>query len=176
MSVKYEDKDKCQETGQMTVEKILLSKIDIKAGKMTFGERIDLGKIFQTDQPAFLKMEQVFECLHKYTPLIEDYNALMPYFEEIVNGIEHWIIQEQEKLKYAPTAEEISAGIMDLSNKIGYYGTVKALAKTYGKDPDEILKWEYAKVFGILYTDLEEHRFSVAYNKVLENKYKRARR
>jgi len=51
-------------------------------------------------------------------------------------------------------------------------GTVKALAKAYAKDPDEIFKWKYSKVFGILYSDLEEHKFRQRYNKVIEQKYK----
>ena len=32
-------------------------------------------------------------------------------------------------------------------------------------DPDEILEWDYAKVFGILYTDLEERKYETKLNK-----------
>ena len=48
--------------------------------------------------------------------------------------------------------------------------TIKALAKAYGKDPDEILQWQYAKVFGILYTDLEERKFEKKYQQQINGK------
>lgn len=150
-----------------------MEKIDIKGGKLTFGQRIDLGKIFQSDENEIVKFEKVFKLLHDFTPDIAQYNELLPYFNEIIEGIAFWIEQEQTLLKYEPTSEEMSAGIMDLTKKTGEFGTIKALAKNYSKDPDEILKWEYGKVFGILYTDLEEHYFQKRYNKVLEKKYKK---
>ena len=47
---------------------------------------------------------------------------------------------------------------------------IKALAKAYGKDPDEILRWQYGKVFGILYTDLEERKFEKKYQQQINGK------
>lgn len=156
-----------------TIDEILLSKIDIKAGKMTFGQRIELGKIFQSDDSDAEKFEKVFICLHEYKPCVQDYEILVPYFKEIIEGITFWIEQETTLLKYEPSAEEISAGINELSSKIGNYGTIKALAKNYSKDPDEVLRWEYGKVFGILYTDLEEYKYQKRFSKVVERKYKK---
>jgi hypothetical protein len=150
-----------------------MSEIDIKGGKLTFGQRIELGRIFQTNDVDVVKFDKVFLCLHKFEPKITEYPKLLDYFNRIVEGVAFWVEQEQTLLKYDPTAEEVQAGIKDLSDKIGEYGTVKAIAKNYGKDPDEILEWEYGKVFGILYTDLEEYKYQQRFNKVLEKKYKK---
>ncbi|MDR1544949.1 MAG: hypothetical protein LBS50_11230 [Prevotellaceae bacterium] len=153
--------------------KILRKKIDVKAGKLTFEQRITLGKIFQseTDTEAG-KFEKVFVCLHDYKPRVIDYKRLIDYFTEIVEGLKFWFEQEKTLLHYMPTMDEVSAGIEDYSKKVGEFGTVKAIAKQFGCDPDVVLKWEYAKVFGILYTDLEEFKFQKKFNQVLERKYK----
>lgn len=139
---------------------------------MTFGQRIELGEIFESSSDEVIKFEKVFVCLHEYKPKPTEYIKLIDYFNEIVSGIMFWIEQESTLLKYEPSQEELAAGVKDLSAKIGEFGTIKALAKAYGQDPDDILKWNYGKVFGILYTDLEEHKFQKAYNKVLERKHK----
>ena len=146
--------------------------IDIKGGKLTFGQRIELGKLYQSQVSEIEKFEQTFQILHQYTPKTRDYKSLINYFNQIIEGITHWIQQETTLLNYEPSAEEIQAGIKDLSEKIGEFGTVKALAKAYGTDPDAVYGWKYGKVFGILYTDLEEYKFSQRYNKVLERKHK----
>jgi len=153
---------------------IMPREIDIEAGEMTYGQRIKLGKIFQNGETSEAqKFEQVFQCLHKFIPLPVQYKMLLSYFERITAGLKSWIEKEQSLLKYEPTADEISAGIGELAERIGEFGVVKALAKDFGKDPDEILKWEYAKVFGILFSDLEESKFHKRYMKVIDRKYKK---
>ncbi|GHT33976.1 hypothetical protein FACS189434_09350 [Bacteroidia bacterium] len=152
---------------------ILKNKIDIKGGKLLFEQRIDLGKIFQDTETAEIdKFDAVFKCLHGYKPAMLDYKKLLPYFFEIVESLRFWIETENEMLKYEPTNEELQAGIKELAAKIGEFGTIKSLAKNYATDPDTVLRWEYGKVFGILYTDLEEYKFQKKYNKIIENKYK----
>jgi hypothetical protein len=95
----------------------------------------------------------------------------MEYYNEIIDGLRYWI--EQEKLlKYEPSPEEIQAGILRMFEEVGEFGTIKALAKAYHIDPDAVLKWEYGKVFGILYTDMKEIVFNKSLNKVLEKKYR----
>ncbi|MDR0541045.1 MAG: hypothetical protein LBH19_02405 [Dysgonamonadaceae bacterium] len=146
-------------------------RIDIKGGKLTFGQRIELGKIFQSGLSPAETFCKVFEALHGYTPETSEYGKLYPYFEEITAGLQFWF--EQEKLlEYKPTSEETQAGIKELSESIGEFGTIKALAKTYHTDPDVILTWQYGKVFGILYTDMKEFEYQRRYDKVIENKYK----
>lgn len=146
-----------------------LKEIDIKGGKLTFGQRIDLGKLFQSDVSEVEKFEGVFEILHGYKLNILEYKSKLPYLKRIIEGLEFWTEQEQTLLKYDPSQEEIRAGIKEFSKKVGEFSTVKSLAKTYSKDPDEILNWEYGKVFGILYTDLEEFKFNRRYQKVIES-------
>ena len=156
----------------MAAKQIVLSKIDIKSGKLSYGQRIELGKIFQADANDVEKFNKTFECLHQYTPKVADYKTLIDYFKEIIDGVHFWI--EREKLlKYDPTPEETQAGIVSFCEKVGEFATIKSIAKTYGKDPDEIMDWEYGKVFGILYTDMEESKFQKRLNKVFERKYKK---
>lgn len=147
-----------------------LEKIDIKSGKMTFSQRIDLGNIFSSDASEIDKFEKVFMCLHNFKPEPSDYEYLIEYLNEIIQGIKFWIEKETTLLNYDPTAEELRAGVRELSKNVGEFGTIKALAKAYSKDPDEILQWNYGKVFGILYTDLEEYKFQLRYQKVIEAK------
>ena len=161
------DKNKSR---KITAKSIIKSKIDIKSGDMTFGQRIELGKIFSGGQSEIVKFQKIFECLHGFTPMIKDYPKLMSYFNEIALGVKHWIDVEILMLKYEPTQEEKQAGIKELSTKVGEMGTVKALAKNYSVDPDIILSWRYSKVFGILYTDLEESKFQRRYQNVLSKK------
>ena len=160
--------------GKQSVKNIILSKIDIKAGNMTFGQRIELGKVLASEGNEVEKFKKVFVCLHSFTPKEKEYLSLVDYFKEIVIGLKFWIDTEATMLAYEPTPEEKRAGVKELALKIGEFGTIKALAKAYSTDPDEILLWKYAKVFGILYTDLEESKFQTRYNKVIEDKFKRS--
>lgn len=155
---------------KITVKSVIKSKIDIKSGKMTFGQRIELGIIFAGSDSEIVKFQRVFECLHGYSPKIKNYKKLIDYFTEIVNGLKYWSDAESKMLKYEPTPEEKLAGIQSLSKKIGSMGTVDALAEKYGVDPDIVINWDYAKVFGILYADLEKAKYQRSYQKVIEKK------
>ena len=146
--------------------------IDIKGGEMTFGQRIDLGKLFSENITELQMFEKTFKILHNTTPSIIQYRRLLPYFKRILEGLKFWSEQEASLLKYEPTIEEKQAGVVEFAKKVGEFATIKSLAKAYSCDPDDILKWKYGKVFGILYTDLEEHKFNQKYQKVIESKYK----
>ena len=139
----------------------MIEKIDISAGKFTYAQRIELGKILTNIATHEIeKLKQTIRCLHGFELMITPDNAVFyaDYFEEILEGVLSWI-EKEKMLQYKPTPEEVKAGIKDLSEKIGDFGTIKALAKEYNRDPDEILQWEYGKVFGILYTDYEQYKF-----------------
>lgn len=161
------DKNKSQ---KITANNIIKSKIDIKAGSMTFGQRIELGKIFSNADDELLNFENTFVCLHGYKPKLIEFPKLTDYFTEIVEGIAHWVNAETIMLKYEPTPEQKQAGIKALSKSIGEMGTVDALAEKYGIDPDVVLGWEYAKVFGILFADLEKAKYQKRYNKIIDKK------
>lgn len=147
--------------------------IDFDKGKFTFGHRIELGTIMQDENTSEVeKFELIIRCLHGFTPKPKQYEDLIPYFNDICNGLKKWAEMEAQMLNNEPTDEELQAGVKEFMRKVGEFGTVKSIAKAYSKDPDEVLNWEYAKVFGILFTDLEESKFQRRLNKVIENKYK----
>jgi len=145
--------------------------IKIKEGKMTYGQRIDLGVILGSKTTSeSQKFSDVFKCLYGEEIKIKEFNDFMLQYEEVLSGLTFWIEQEKTMLKYEPSLLEVRAGLSALIEKIGDFGTVKSLAKAYGKDPDEILNWEYAKVFGILYTDLEESKYQKKYQEISQKK------
>ena len=145
----------------------MYSKIDIQGGQMTFGQRIELGQIFTNEVLSDLdKFEMTFKCLHDLTIDPKDFSKHVEYYNSIVLGLKYWAEKENQLLHHEPTAKEKRAGIKELSAKTGEFGTIKALAKAYNKDPDDILLWKYAKVFGILYTDLEEYKYHLRYSEL----------
>jgi hypothetical protein len=150
----------------------MLTKVDIRGGKMTFAQRISLGQILTSGESADEIYEASMLCLHPDDEVVYDMEHV-DYFYEIADAIREWVEKENTMLHYDPTPEQLAAGIRQLSERIGEYGTIKALAKAFHTDPDTILTWEYGKVFGILYTDLEEHKYTVRYNRQLEAKFKR---
>lgn len=161
----------------MTIKQVLNSKVDVKSGDITYGSYIAVRKqLAEAKEYDLAFMVAVIKSIHsEYKHNVGDVvsiKAMISYFSGIVEGVAHWAEQEKELLAYEPSEEEIRAGVKEYSQKVGEFATVKALAKNYGKDPDEVLEWKYSKVFGILYTDLQEYYYNQRYSKVLERKYK----
>ena len=146
--------------------------IDIKGGKFTLSQRNELGDLLSSDKTDVEKFEGIFEILYSFKPSPLEYKLLINVFNRTIDGLNHWFKSERDLLKYDYDADELSAGIKEYSEKIGALGTVLAIAKTFGKDPDEILSWEYGKVFGILLNDLESSKYRERYDKVLQRKFK----
>lgn len=161
----------------MNLKQVLSKKVDVKSGDITYGSYIAVRKLLAEAKEYDLEFTiSAIKAIHsEYRYTIGDImfiKAMVSYFNSIVEGVAHWAEQEKELLAYEPSEEEIRAGVKEYSQKVGEFATVKALAKNYGKDPDEILEWKYSKVFGILYTDLEEYYYNQRYGKVIEKKYK----
>lgn len=136
------------------------TKIDIKNGQMTYGQRLDLGKILSNEELSDLeRFEQTFKCLYDRVPTMPQYLKLMPMYEEIVEGMVHWSNVESQMLYYAPTDKEVRGGIAEYQRNVGDMGPAVAMAKDFGYKPEEVLSWKYVEVFGILYADLEGHKF-----------------
>jgi len=62
---------------------------------------------------------------------------------ELLTKIDNFVRSFPELYEYEPTADEIEAGVEDLT-ALGSFYTVKKLSEKYQKHPDEILKWEAA--------------------------------
>lgn len=150
-----------------------MKKVDVKAGDITYSQRIELGQILtNTTTSEFEKFRATMLCLDEGWK-ISDLPKSLPYFEEVLEGIKYWIDKEKKDLKYNPTAEEIAAGIDIYSSSVGEMNTVMALAKDYAKDPDEILSWKYKKVMNILFTNLQSFLYKSRLEKQMSNKAKR---
>lgn len=149
-----------------------LIEIDIKGGQMSYGERIELGNILSKKGLSnWARCRSTILCLHPEWDK-EYYNGLPMYYEKIIEGIEFWINRENTELRHEPREEEIQAGCKALALKLGAMATIKALATQYSQDPDNIPNWKYAKVFNLLYTDLEQYKFSEELRKRQERKNK----
>ena len=151
-----------------------LREYDMAAGEFPYGERIALAGIFaRTDLSDYGKMKAAWRELYGWNARLMPPLVRARAFTRLVEGLNGWVQREQEMLAYTPTPDEAAAGYEAYCKRIGPTGTIYALAKDYGCDPDTILRWPYAKVFGILYHDLEQLKFGRAYDKVLSNKAKR---
>lgn len=103
-------------------------KIDIRGGKLTYGQRIELGEILAREGSSISeKYSAVMQCL--YPDWVQTFEKeWVAWFEEIVEGLRYWMQREATMLAYQPTAEEIAAGINNLGKKLGPMMTVMTLA------------------------------------------------
>lgn len=147
-------------------------RVDVLGGDMTYGQRIELGKILSDDSISdYERFENVFYCLHGNKPSLLQYPKLVDYYTAIINGIVHWSKTEEELLHYEPTEEERRAGVKEYHTNVGELSAIHSMAKNFSKDPDEVLNWDYAKVFGILLNDLESYKYQQRFNKILTSKH-----
>lgn len=139
---------------------------------MSFGQRIELGKILGDD--TLTDYERFKRCMVCIDPLFNviDIREAVKYYDELLQGILFWVEREKKELQYNPTAEELAAGIEVFSMAVGEMTTIMALAKDYGQDLDEILKWKYGKVYNILFTNLQSHLFHERLSRRMQEKAK----
>lgn len=151
----------------------ILGRVNMEGGEFTYGNRIELGSIFaSTEKTEYQKLKAAFREVYGYSCRLVPFRRRLAMLNDLAQGLLSWVEKEQRLLKYNPTVNELAADIQGFSKRVGVFSTVKAIAKAYGCDPDVVLNWEYYKVFSILYTDLEEHKYQERYHKVLENEYK----
>lgn len=156
------------------IGKYVIGHLDIAGGAFTYGQRIALGDIFRNDNlSAYYKMKAAFIELYGWSPRLLPVGRRVKALRRVVDEFKGWLDREQQLLNYEPEPDQVTAGIKELAKKVGDMGTVKALAKAYSQDPDAILQWEYSKVFGILFTDLEEYKYEKRYNKVIDGKFRK---
>lgn len=151
-----------------------LRRYDMSEGDFSYGARIALGDIFADESRSeYQRAKAAWRELYGWSPRVMPPLMRARAFKRMVEGFAEWVRREQEMLSYTPTADEVAAGYEAYCKRIGASGTIYALAKAFGVDPDEVLRWKYAKVFGILYHDLEELKFGRAYDKVITDKHRR---
>lgn len=154
--------------------KYVIGRIDVAGGRFTYGNRIAVGLIFQSnDKSDYQKLKALYKEICGFTPYLLPRFKRFRVLDRLADGIAEWIKKEQDMLHYEPNDDEKRAGVKEYMKNVGEFATIKSLAKEYSKDPDEILKWEYSKVFGILYSNLEEHKYKERYQKIIDEKYKR---
>lgn len=147
-----------------------MQKVDIKGGQMTFGQRIELGRILSN--PELKEHEKCIECMKCIDPKwkISMLPSTIEYWHQITEGIAYWIKREKRELHYKPTAEEHAAGVEIFSMRVGEMNTIMAIAEKFSVDPDVVLEWKYGKVFNILFTNLQ----AAQYAKRLEEQRRKA--
>ena len=150
-------------------KEILDNPIDIRNGDLTYGNYISIKNCIRNlnNEDEVKTITAIIKELYDYELQTNDFMVIVPFMEKIIADMVYWQEQEQTMLKYEPTTEEIRAGILEYSKKVGDLATVKSIAKEYAQDPDDILKWKWSKVFGILYTDLESFNFQRKYTSII---------
>lgn len=161
----------------LRVGKIVLGSVNMQEGAFTYGNRIALGDIFQDgDSTEYQKLKKAFKEIYGYSCRLLPIRKRVRVLNGIVSGLHEWVKREQELLNYEPSSDELAAGIREYSKKVGSFATIQSIAVKFGTDPDEVLKWEYAKVFGILYNDLEEFKYKERFRRVTDEKARRNNR
>lgn len=151
------------------IGKIRIGRIDWDSADFTYGQRIELGEIFSDKEKSeYYRLCAAFRCMYGWSRRLVPMPVRIRMFSGIIDGLKAWIDKEQRMLAYAPSSDEVAAGIRELTAKVGNMSTIKSLAKAYNTDPDEVLRWPYGKVFVILYTDLEERKYE---KKLMNNAY-----
>lgn len=128
-------------------------KIDVQAGALTYGQRLELGKVLGGDGTDVDKFVGVFRVLYGEEVKPKDYIRRYAEFVEICDGIRYWVDAEQRLLHYEPTAEELRAGCRTLQTT--ELGAAIRLAKDFGCKPADIFAMAYSDVFAILWHNKE---------------------
>lgn len=137
-----------------------LREFKYEEGTFTYGQRIGIGEILRNeDASEYQRLKDCWKELYGWSPRLMPRRMRKRRFDRMIDGIRYWVDLEAETLKYDPTPDQERAGIKNMFAQVGHMGTVKALAEKFGKDPDVILSWEWAKVYGILHADLKEYEY-----------------
>ena len=130
-------------------------------GGFSYGQRIEVGMVLSDESlTEYRRLTAAWRVLYGWPARLMPPRIRVRRLARMVAGIQHWFNLEAQELKYIPTVEEERAGLKSLTAEVGVMGTVNALAQKFGMDPDAVLRWEYAKVYGILRSDLKEFLYS----------------
>ena len=86
----------------MTTTEVLNNKVDVKAGKLPYGTYLEIRELVTAkDKEELEAVQSIFKALHEgYELSSRDFlnTKLQKYFEEICDGILHWITLESKIL------------------------------------------------------------------------------
>jgi hypothetical protein len=122
--------------------------------KITFNQRIELGKLYGMNIPDFEKYEKVFVLLQGREPQEADLKGWTEYLWNTAVSFSYWMKQETLLRSESTINKQSVPGQKEYS----VTDTINALAKKYSVKPEEVLNWDYEKVFNILLTDLENYK------------------
>lgn len=141
-------------------------------GGFSYGQRIEVGMVLSDETlTEYRRLTAAWRVLYGWPARLMPPRMRVRRLTRMVTGIKYWLELEAVELRYQPTVEEERAGLDRLNAEVGAMGTVNALAQKFGMDPDAVLGWEWAKVYGILRSDLKEF----LYSRRLSEQYKRAK-
>lgn len=145
-------------------------KDDLMIGRKTYGQ-LEQAKTFLQYKKPLLALTEIVELYYgeniNDTPFVDSMGRGL----ELISKIDLFLKGFPELYEYEPTAEEIEAGVEDLS-ALGSFYTVKKISEKYQKHPDEILKWEAAVAYSILKADAIESRINRNLQKIAMRKKK----
>lgn len=144
---------------------------NIEAGEMTYGERIELGKLLASEKPEVEKFEGMIEMLHGFKPGVKEYKKYVKYVNRIIDALNRWAERERRELSVPPLPEYTQAGYDKYIESVGEMATLVSLGAKFGKNPEEILEWRYTTVFMILKCEAEQENFNRRLQKVYSQKH-----
>lgn len=148
---------------------------------MTYGQRCDLGRIAENPPASELAaFKEIMNVMHPGGFDVKFTEAEVDYVEQVIEKIAYWAGMEQKLLKVEPDPLQKRAGIREMSERVKDLGVLHTLCEKFGKSPTEVLSWNYADVFGMLFVDKEKAVFQKNYDKLAaeeaERKAKQKRR
>lgn len=157
----------------MLKAKDILQPRDIKAGEMTYGERLELVRALSDDKATgYERISRVIGTLHGFTPDPGQAAKLASYVEEVSEAVKGWLRREAEECHVPPTADERAAGVDLLAKETGDMGTAVALAKSHCCRIADILALPYTEVF----TELKINAAGERYHRRLAAYYEKKRK
>lgn len=137
-----------------------------KYGELEYGQVKRLQKTFKS--PTY---EQVFDAFglffnaSKHQVLRSRVTEFFPAINYIIDQISEAVEKENKSLSTKPNQDLENAGIGRLS-AFGALNVIFDLAERFGKDPEEIERWQYRKVFAILLRDKIAREIKEEYSEI----------
>lgn len=146
---------------------------DISEGDLTYGERIELGRIVRDENMGdYQRIKEVCQCLYDVEVTPEQAVHLTDHVAKVLTDIIDWMKKEQQEFYIPPTPEEERARIQDLTKACGDMGDVVSLAESFQCSFEEVYNKPYLEIFTIHKVHAERTRYERRLNKVYQERKK----